>query len=38
VPASRTYTMLNTDDMKYWTMGAPVAETVMINRKCLMAR
>jgi hypothetical protein len=29
----RSYTMLNIDDMKYWTMGAPVAETILINRK-----
>ena len=27
------YTVLNIDDMKYWTMGAPVEETILINRK-----
>jgi hypothetical protein len=31
----RPYTVLNLDDMKYWTMGAPVAETILINRKFL---
>ena len=31
----RPYTVLNLDDMKYWTMGAPVAETILINRKYL---
>ena len=31
----RSYTVLNIDDMKYWTMGAPVAETILINRKHL---
>ena len=29
----RSYTVLNIDGMKYWTMGAPVAETTLINRK-----
>jgi hypothetical protein len=29
----RPYTVLNVDDMKYWTMGAPIAETILINRK-----
>jgi hypothetical protein len=32
---SRSYTMLNIDYMKYWTMGAPVEETILINRKYL---
>ena len=31
-------TVLNVDDMKYWTMGAPVAETILINRKLLTPR
>jgi hypothetical protein len=31
----RSYTVLNIDDMKYWTMGAPVEETILINRKHL---
>ena len=31
----RRYTVLNLDYMKYWTMGAPVAETILINRKFL---
>jgi hypothetical protein len=31
----RFYIMLNIDDMKYWTMGAPVEETILINRKYL---
>jgi hypothetical protein len=30
-----SYTVLDIDDMKYWTMGAPVAETILINRKYL---
>ena len=25
--------MFNIDDMKYWTMGAPVPDTILINRK-----
>jgi hypothetical protein len=29
------YTVLDIDDMKYWTMGAPVPETILINRKNL---
>ena len=29
------YTVLNIDGMKYWTMGAPIPETVLINRKYL---
>lgn len=29
------YTMLNIDHMKCWTMGAPVRETNLINRKYL---
>ena len=29
----RSYTVFNNDDMKYWTMGAPVTETILINRK-----
>jgi len=31
----RSYTVLNINGMKYWTMGAPVAETILINRKYL---
>jgi hypothetical protein len=31
----RPYTVLDIDDMKYWTMGAPVEETILINRKVL---
>jgi len=27
--------VLNIDDMKYWTMGAPVEETILINRKLM---
>jgi hypothetical protein len=27
--------VLNIDDMKYWTMGAPIPETILINRKHL---
>lgn len=29
----RPYTMLNVNDYKYWTMGAPLHETILINRK-----
>ena len=35
VRASRSYTVLDTDSMKYWTMGASIAETILINRKVL---
>jgi hypothetical protein len=31
----RSYTVLNIDDMKYWTMRAPIPETILINRKIL---
>jgi hypothetical protein len=31
----RSYTVFNIDYMKYWTMGAPVEETILINRKHL---
>jgi hypothetical protein len=31
----RLYILLNVDGMKYWTMGAPVEETILINRKYL---
>ena len=27
------YTQLDIDDHTYWTMGAPVEETILINRK-----
>lgn len=30
---NRWYTMLDINDMKYWTMGAPLDKTVLINRK-----
>lgn len=29
----RPYTMLNVNDHKYWTMGAPIPDTILINRK-----
>ena len=29
---SKYYTCLNVENMKYWTMGAPVNETILINR------
>lgn len=29
---SYTYTYYNLDGYKYWTMGAPVKQTVLINR------
>lgn len=29
----RPYTMLNVNGRKYWTMGAPIPETILINRK-----
>lgn len=29
----RWYTVLNINDMKYWTMGAPIPQTTLINRK-----
>jgi|SRR5687768_10588882 hypothetical protein len=29
------YTVLDIEDMKCWTMGAPIAETILINRKYL---
>jgi hypothetical protein len=28
----RTYTYLNVDDWKYWTMGAPLPKTIILNR------
>jgi hypothetical protein len=31
----RPYVVYRCDDHKYWTMGAPVEETVLINRKLL---
>lgn len=31
----RPYTMLNMNGMKYWTMGAPLDDTILINRKHL---
>jgi integrase len=30
--SGRTYTYLNVDDWKYWTMGAPLPVTIIINR------
>ncbi len=33
----RRYTMLNLNGMKYWTMGAPLDVTILINRKHLGA-
>lgn len=27
------YTVLYTKDYKYWTMGAPISQTILINRK-----
>ena len=30
-----SYTVRNLDDMKCWTMGAPILETILINRKIL---
>lgn len=29
----RPYTMFNVNGMKYWTMGAPLPSTILINRK-----
>jgi len=29
---NKDYTRLDIEDMKYWTMGAPVNETILINR------
>ena len=29
------YVQLDVDDHFYWTMGAPIAETILINRKLL---
>lgn len=31
----RKYTMFNVNDMKYWTMGAPLAATILVNRKVI---
>lgn len=31
--ARRPYTMLNLNGMKYWTMGAPLPATILINRR-----
>ena len=28
----RIYTLLNFDNMKYWSMGAPIKDTILINR------
>jgi len=30
--AGKTYTYLNVDGWRYWTMGAPLEETTVINR------
>ena len=35
MPENRSYTALDFDGMKYWTMGASVTETILINRKQL---
>lgn len=32
----RPYTMLQINGEKYWTMGAPISETILINRKTIM--
>jgi hypothetical protein len=32
-----TYTYLNIDGSRYWTMGAPLAETTIINRALFTA-
>lgn len=29
---SRSFTYLDVDDWTYWTMGAPIEETILINR------
>lgn len=29
---SKTYRYFDVDDKQYWTMGAPVGETILINR------
>ena len=29
---SKVYTYYHLDGYKYWTMGAPIAETILINR------
>jgi len=29
---NKDYTRLDIEDMKYWTMGAPIEETILINR------
>jgi hypothetical protein len=29
------YTLMNANGCKYWTMGSPLAETILINRKLL---
>lgn len=31
----RTYIELDVDDHYYWTMGSPIAETILVNRKPL---
>lgn len=31
--AGRPYTVVYLQGMKYWTMGAPVPQTILINRK-----
>jgi SAM-dependent methyltransferase len=33
--AGRPYTVLSMNGMKYWTMGAPLSSTILINRKVL---
>lgn len=37
ISRGRPYIVFDLDGMKYWTMGAPVAETILINRKFLEA-
>ena len=33
----RPYTMLYLGEMKYWTMGSPIEETILINRAKIAA-
>ncbi len=35
---SKTFTRYNVGDYKYWTMGAPLAETILINRAFIVER
>ena len=35
---NKQYTCLNINGFKYWTMGAPVGETILINRKPLVGK